>query len=185
MTDQPTSPPEQGVGDVAVHERRRRFSIVWIIPIVAILIGGWLAYTTIAEKGPTITIDFKTAEGLEAGKTKVKFKEVEIGLVENVIIKPDLSGVVVTASLSREVETHLSEKTRFWVVRPRFGAGGVSGLGTLVSGAYVEMDPGDKGAAAREFVGLEVPPLVRADTRGRKFDLVAEKLGSYSYGSPI
>ncbi len=84
MTDQPTSSPEAGVGDVAVQERRRRFSIVWIIPIVVVLVGGWLAYTTIAEKGPTITIDFKTAEGLEAGKTKVKFKEVEIGLVEDV-----------------------------------------------------------------------------------------------------
>jgi paraquat-inducible protein B len=185
MTDQPTSPPEGGVGDVVVQEKRRRFSIVWIIPIVVILVGGWLAYRTIAEKGPTITIDFKTAEGLEAGKTKVKFKEVEIGLVENVTIKPDLSGVVVTASLSKEVEAHLSGNTRFWVVRPRLGAGGVSGLGTLISGAYVEMDPGEKGATAKEFVGMELPPLVRAETRGKTFDLKAEKLGSFSYGSPI
>jgi paraquat-inducible protein B len=185
MTDQPTSPPEGGVGDVAVQERRRRFSIVWIIPIVVVLVGGWLAYRTIAEKGPTITIDFKTAEGLEAGKTKVKLKDVEIGLVENVAIKPDLSGVVVTASLSKELETHLSENTRFWVVRPRLGAGGVSGLSTLVSGAYVEMDPGEKGATAKEFVGLELPPLVRAETRGKTFDLKAEKLGSFSHGSPI
>ncbi len=185
MTDQPTSPPEGGVGDVVVQEKRRRFSIVWIIPIVVILVGGWLAYRTIAEKGPTITIDFKTAEGLEAGKTKGKFKEVEIGLVENVTIKPDLSGVVVTASLSKEVEAHLSGNTRFWVVRPRLGAGGVSGLGTLISGAYVEMDPGEKGPAAKEFVGMELPPLVRAETRGKTFDLKAEKLGSFSYGSPI
>jgi paraquat-inducible protein B len=185
MTDQHPSPPEQGVGDVAVQEKRRRFSIVWIIPIVVVLIGGWLAYRTIAEKGPTVTIDFKTAEGLEAGKTKVKFKDVEIGLVEDVTIKPDLSGVVVTASLSKEVEAHLSVKTRFWVVRPRLGAGGVSGLSTLVSGAYVEMDPGEKGAIAKEFVGLELPPLVRAETRGKTFNLKAEKLGSFSHGSPI
>ncbi len=185
MTDQPTSPPDVGVSDVAVQERRRRFSIVWIIPIVVVLVGGWLAYRTIAEQGPTITIDFKTAEGLEAGKTKVKFKDVEIGLVEDVAIKSDLSGVVVTASLSKGVESHLSDKTRFWVVRPRLGAGGISGLGTLVSGAYVEMDPGEKGAAAKEFVGLELPPLVRAETRGKTFDLKAEKLGSFSHGSPI
>ena len=135
MTDQHPSPPEQGVGDVAVQEKRRRFSIVWIIPIVVVLIGGWLAYKTIAEKGPTVTISFKTAEGLEAGKTKVKFKEVEIGLVEDVTIKQDLSGVVVTASLSKEVEAHLSVKTRFWVVRPRLGAGGVSGLRRLGASA--------------------------------------------------
>ncbi len=185
MTDRPTSLPEDGVADVAVQQRRRRLSIVWIIPIVAVLIGGWLAYTTIAEKGPTITIDFKTAEGLEAGKTKVKFKDVDIGLVESLALKPDLSGVVVTANLSKEIEAHLTETARFWVVRPRLGAGGVSGLSTLVSGAYVEMDPGDKGAAAREFVGLEVPPLVRAETRGKNFVLRAEKLGSFSRGAPI
>ena len=185
MTDQHTAQPEDGIGEVAVQERRRRFSIVWVIPIVVVLIGGWLAYTTIAARGPTITIDFKTAEGLEAGKTKVKFKDVEIGLVEDVTLKPNLSGVVVTASLSKETEAHLTDETRFWVVRPRLGAGGVSGLGTLVSGAYVEMDPGGKGAAARKFVGLELPPLVRLETRGKTFDLKAEKLGSYGYGAPI
>jgi len=184
------SPPRReddapDVADVAVQERRRRISFVWIIPVVAILIGGWLAYSTISEKGPTITIDFKTAEGLEAGKTKVKFKDVDIGQVESVTIKRDLSGVVVTASLSKEVSEHLTEATRFWVVRPRLGAGGVSGLGTLVSGAYIEMDPSGQGAEAREFIGLEIPPLVRSDSRGKKFDLKAESLGSFSYGAPI
>ena len=185
VTDRNASLPDDGVADVAVLERRRRISIVWIIPLVAILIGGWLAYRTIAEKGPTVTIDFKTAEGLEAGKTRVKFKDVEIGTVESVTIKPDLSGVSVTAALSKEVESYLTEKTRFWVVRPRLGAGGVSGLSTLVSGAYVEMDPGREGAEARTFVGLEIPPLVRADSRGKFFDLKAEKLGSFSYGAPV
>jgi paraquat-inducible protein B len=194
MSDQPTVPPDHSfdgpggpgsVDEVAVQERRRRFSIVWIIPIVVVLVGGWLAYTTIAEKGPTVTISFKTAEGLESGKTKVKFKDVEVGLVESVTIKPDLSGVTITAGLSKEVENHLTTETRFWVVRPRLGAGGVSGLGTLLSGAYVELDPGETGAPAKTFVGLELPPLVRAETQGKTFDLEAEKLGSFSYGSPI
>jgi len=185
MSEQHTAPPDDGVGEVAVQERRRRISIVWIIPIVAVLIGGWLAYRTIAEEGPTITIDFKTAEGLEAGKTKVKFKDVDIGMVQEVTIKPDLSGVVVTANLSKQVEKHLTDQTLFWVVRPRLGAGGISGLGTLISGAYVGMDPSEAGAAARHFVGLELPPLVRSETRGKAFDLKADKLGSYSYGAPI
>jgi paraquat-inducible protein B len=176
MSDQPTVPPDHSfdgpggpgsVDEVAVQERRRRFSIVWIIPIVVVLVGGWLAYTTIAEKGPTVTISFKTAEGLESGKTKVKFKDVEVGLVESVTIKPDLSGVTITAGLSKEVENHLTTETRFWVVRPRLGAGGVSGLGTLLSGAYVELDPGETGAPAKTFVGLELPPLVRAETQGK------------------
>jgi len=180
-------PPQRddGVPEVAVQERRRRISVVWIIPIVAVAIGGWLAYTTIAEKGPTVTIDFKTAEGLEAGKTKVKFKDVDIGQVESVAFNSDLSGVVVTANLSKDVEGHLTDSTRFWVVRPRLGAGGVSGLGTLVSGAYVAMDPGGEGKATRKFVGLEVPPLVHGDIRGRRFDLKSENLGTFSYGAPI
>jgi len=185
VTDQYAPPSEDGIGDVTVQERRRRFSIVWIIPVLVVVIGGWLAYKTLAEKGPTITIDFKTAEGLESGKTKVKFKDVEIGLVGDVTIKPDLSGVVVTVDLSKAVEAHLTEETRFWVVRPRLGAGGVSGLGTLVSGAYVEMDPGTKGASAKKFIGLELPPLIRSETRGKTFDLKADKLGSYGYGAPI
>lgn len=185
MTDHNAPPRDDAIPDVVVQERRRRLSFVWIIPIVALLIGGWLAYTTISEEGPTITIDFKTADGLEAGKTKVKFKDVDIGQVESVAFKPDLSGVVVTATLSKEVSKHLTDATRFWVVRPRFGAGGVSGLGTLVSGAYVEMDPGGEGESKRKFVGLEVPPLVRADSRGKEFDLKAEKLGTFSYGAPI
>ncbi len=107
----------EGVGnpEVAIQPRRRRISVVWIIPIVAILIGGWLAYTTISEKGPTITITFETAEGLEAGKTKVKLKDVEIGLVESIHFQPDLSGVIVTASLTKGAEPYLTDKTRFWV----------------------------------------------------------------------
>jgi paraquat-inducible protein B len=186
VTEQDTSKSEgAGAPEVAIQPRRRRISVVWIIPIVAILIGGWLAYTTISEKGPTITIAFETAEGLEAGKTKVKFKDVEIGVVESINFQPELSGVIVTASLSKETEPYLTDKTRFWVVRPRLGAGGVSGLGTLVSGAYVELDPSDEGQPTKTFVGLEEPPLVLIDTPGRKFDLTAESLGSYSAGSPI
>ncbi len=186
MTEQDTSRSEgAGAPEVAIQPRRRRISIVWIIPIVAVLIGGWLAYTTISEKGPTITIAFETAEGLETGKTKVKLKDVEIGVVESIDFQPDLSGVIVTASLRKEMEPHLTENTRFWVVRPRFGAGGISGLGTLVSGAFVEIDPSDEGQPTRAFVGLEEPPLVLADTLGTKFDLTAESLGSFSAGSPL
>jgi paraquat-inducible protein B len=106
-------------------------------------------------------------------------------MVESIQFRPDLSGVIVTVSLHKEVEPYLTEKTRFWVVRPRFGAGGISGLGTLVSGAYVEIDPSDEGQPAKAFVGLEEPPLVRADSLGTKFDLTAESLGSYSTGSPV
>jgi paraquat-inducible protein B len=167
-----------------VLRKSRGFSLVWLVPLVAAAIGIWLAVTTIAGKGPVVEVSFVTAGGLEAGKTQVKFRDVNVGLVEDVQVAPDLSGVIVTLSLAHSFEPHLNENTRFWVVRPRVGTGGVSGLDTLLSGAYVEVDPGD-GAPRRDFVGLEEPPLIRSDAAGTEFQLMAENLGSVTRGAPI
>jgi paraquat-inducible protein B len=112
----------------AVVQSKRQISIVWIVPIVAILIGGWLAYKAISERGPTITIVFESAEGLEAGKSKIKYKDVDIGQVEKISLSKDLSGVVVTAVLVKQAEQYLTENTRFWIVRARIGATGATGL---------------------------------------------------------
>ncbi len=122
--------------------RGRKFSGVWIIPLLAVAIGAWMVIHTALTEGPTITIDFKTAEGLEAGKTKIRLLSHQIGLVEAVVLKADVSGVTATVKLEPEAKPLLREDTRFWVVRARVGAGGVSGLGTLLSGAYIEMAPG-------------------------------------------
>ena len=149
----------------AVVQRKKQISIVWLVPIVAILIGGWLAYKGLTEKGPEVTISFKSAEGLEAGKTKLKYKDVEMGQVQTIRFNADLSKVLVTAELVKEAEPHLTESTRFWVVRPRVTASGVSGLGTLFSGAYIGMDPGKEGPPTRKFEGLEEPPVVTRDMR--------------------
>jgi paraquat-inducible protein B len=169
----------------AVVKPKKSVSIVWIVPLVALLIGGWLAYKAITEKGPTITITFKSAEGLEAGKTKIKFKDVAVGQVEEIRLSPDLSQVVVTAQLTRDTKDYLSENTRFWVVRARVAGGGVSGLGTLFSGAYIGMDPGKPGKMARSFEGLETPPIVTTDVPGRHFMLKAETRGSLDVGDPV
>ncbi len=169
----------------AVVKPKKSISIVWIVPLVALLIGGWLAYKAITEKGPTITITFKSAEGLEAGKTKIKFKDVEVGQVEEIHLSPDLSHVIVTAQLTRDAKDYLTENTRFWVVRARVVGGGVSGLGTLFSGAYIGMDPGKPGNTARSFKGLETPPIVTTDLPGRHFMLKAERLGSLDVGKPV
>ena len=120
--------------EVAVATRDG-FSIVWIIPLIAVLIGGWLAYKTISEMGPTIMITFSHGEGLEEGKTKIKYKSVEVGTVERVEISKDLSQVMVTATMHKATEPHWTTNTRFWVVRPRMGFSGISGLETGVSGA--------------------------------------------------
>jgi paraquat-inducible protein B len=169
----------------AVVQTKKSFSIVWVVPIVAMVIGGWLVYKALSEKGPTITITFDSAEGLEAGKTKLKYKDVEVGQVESIRLAKDLGQVEVTAELVKGAEDWLSENTRFWIVRARVAAGQVSGLGTLFSGVYIGIDPGKRGKTARTFKGLEIPPIVTADLPGRHFLLRAQKLGSLHIGSPI
>jgi len=164
---------------------KRQFSIVWLIPLVAALIGAWLAYKTLSEKGPTITITFETAEGLEAGKTKIKYKDVEIGQVESISLSKDLSHVILTANLVKQAEQYLSENTRFWVVRARVTASQISGIGTIFSGAYIGIDPGKPGKAARAFKGLETPPILMTGVAGKTFVLQADKLGSIDVGVPV
>jgi paraquat-inducible protein B len=181
--------PEPGAPDLpeAVAVPRRRFTpqLIWIVPIVAVLVGGWLAVRAILERGPVITITFKTAEGLEAGKTKIKYKDVEIGLVKTITLSPDRKGIVVTAELAKETEGFLREDTRFFVVRPRVTAGGVSGLGTLLSGAYIGIDIGKSRETRRNYVGLEIAPMITGDEPGRQFVLRAENLGSTDVGTLV
>ena len=169
----------------AAVQTKRQISIVWLIPVIAMLIGSWLAYKGLSEKGPTVTISFESADGLEAGKTKVKYKDVEIGQVETIRFNADLSRVLVTAELVKEAGPYLKENTRFWVVRPRVTASGVSGLGTIFSGAYIGMDPGKEGESARRFQGLEIPPVVTTGMPGRDFLLKANTLGSLDIGAPV
>jgi paraquat-inducible protein B len=165
--------------------RRGRVSIVWLIPLVALAIGGWLAYKTYSEQGPTITITFPSAAGLEAGKTKVKFKDVDVGQVTAIDVTPDLKGVRVTAQLRLGAASFLTEHTRFWVERPRITASQVTGLETLLSGAYIAMDPVTEGRPARGFQGLKEPPLFTTSEPGKRFVLRAPSLGSLNIGSPV
>jgi paraquat-inducible protein B len=185
MNEENNNAPDLQSLPQAVVQRKKQISIVWLVPIIAILIGGWLAYKGLTEKGPIVTISFESAEGLEAGKTKLKYKDVEIGQVQTIRFNVDLSRVLVTAELVKEAEPYLTENTRFWVVRPRVSASGVSGLGTLFSGAYIGMDPGREGKPASRFEGLEIPPLVTTATPGREFLLRANALGSLDVGSPV
>jgi paraquat-inducible protein B len=170
---------------VARPHRRSSLSLVWAIPLVAALIGGWLAVKTYLERGPTITVTFKTAEGLEANKTRVKYKDVEIGEVKAIRLADDRSNVEVTIELAKYVTPMLVADSRFWVVRPRIGAGGVSGLGTLFSGAYIGMDVGKSSEKRRQFVGLEQQPIVAENEPGRSFVLRSQNLGSLNVGDPL
>ena len=164
----------------------RSWQAVWIIPLIAALIGGWLAVRNLYEHGPTITIQFQSAEGIEARKTRIKHNEVDIGMVRSVRLSPDRNSAIVTAEMAREVSSgFLVEDTHFWVVRPRIAGGQVSGLGTLLGGAYIGADPGKSTEERREFVGLESPPAVTSGLPGRQFVVSTEDLGSLDIGSPL
>jgi len=169
----------------ALVQTKRSFSIIWVVPIIALLIGGWLTFKAMTEKGPVITITFETAEGLEAGKTKIKFKDVEVGKVTEIALNEDQSGVVVTAEMTKDSKRYLTEKTTFWVVRATVAAGKVSGLGTLLSGAYIGVNPSAEGDKTKHFKGLEKPPLITAGMPGRHFVLQSKELGSLDRGSPV
>ena len=164
---------------------RFAFSIVWVIPLVAALIGAWLAWKAISERGPVITLVFKSAEGLEPGKTAIKYRDVEVGKVADVALSEDRTSVVVTAEMRDGTEDWLVKDTRFWVVRPRVVAGNISGLGTLLSGSYIGMDVGSSSERKHKFRGLDVPPILTSDLQGRRFALKGEDLGSLDVGSPI
>jgi paraquat-inducible protein B len=160
-------------------------SLVWVIPLIAALIGVGLVVKSVLEKGPTITITFISAEGLEPGKTKVKYKDVDIGFVKSIRLAKNHSRVNVEVQLTKEAEDFAVKDSRFWVVRPRIGASGVSGLGTLLSGAYIGVDGGRATETQTQFVGLESPPAVTVDQKGRQFTLRGESLGSIDIGSPV
>ena len=171
---------------VQAHTRRRRVPVIWIIPIVAIAIGGWLAWNTLSKEGPTITISFDTAEGLQAGQSQLKFKEITLGTVQSLDLTPDHSHVLVRIKTTRQAEPLLTDTTVFWVVKPRLFAGNVSGLDTLLSGSYVGMMPAETaGKPQREFTGREDPPVLQANVPGHIFLLKAARLGSISLGSPV
>lgn len=182
--DQMKAPLPDQVPEALVRPPRR-FGLVWVIPMVAALVGIGLAVKAIHQAGPSVTITFKSAEGLEAGKTRIKYKDVVIGKVDTIRLSDDLNQVTVIADLQKEMEDYLTENTRFWVVRARVAAGEVSGLSTLFSGAYIGFEPGKSGAAADRFVGLEAPPAVTIDTPGSQFNLRAKRLGSLDIGSPV
>lgn len=164
----------------------RSLQLIWLIPIAAAILGGYILVKSAWEQGPTITIRFQSGEGIEAGKTRIKHKAVDIGTVTRVALSGDRKSVIVTADIDRaSAGGFLVEDTRFWVVRPRIAGGQVSGLGTLLAGSYIGSDPGKSANERRHFEGLETPPPITSDLPGRQFTLAADALGSLDIGSPV
>lgn len=180
----PVPPAEFAVPRVA---RRRNWlpSLVWLIPLIAALVGLTLLAKILTDRGPQIEVSFNTAEGLEAGKTAVRYKNVQIGVVKSLSLAKDRSKVLVTLQLVKDAAGFTTTDTRYWVVRPRLDTTGISGLGTLLSGAYIAADPGVADTEASAFQGLETPPIVTRDASGKQFMLQAVDVGSLDIGSPV
>jgi paraquat-inducible protein B len=186
MTDTPRQSEIPDIPAAVIESKRHRsIQLVWIIPIVAAIIGASLAIKSFMDRGPVITITFKSGEGLEAGKTKIKYKDVQIGLVKGIAIAKDRSHVIVTAELTKESEGLLMADTRFWVVRARISAGTVSGLETLMGGSHIGVDVGVSKEPSLAFTGLERPPIVTMDLPGHQYVLHAADIGSLDVGSPL
>lgn len=168
-----------------VPKKRKRFSVVWIIPLAAAIVALGIAVQRILMEGPTITIIFVKAEGIEGGKTFVKYKEVEIGHVTKVKLSADFQKVVVTAKVDKSAAGLLVEDTKFWIEQPRASLSGISGIGTLLSGNYIGLEPGKSKKERHAFTGLEVPPAITFDVPGRRFILKSPTLGSIGNGSPL
>src|SRR5258705_3587808 len=168
-----------------VPKKSTRFSLVWCIPIVAALVGAWVAVTRVLSEGHKITIVMKSAEGLEAGKTKIHYSGVDIGTVTTVELSKDHKHVTMTAQMAPKTESFLVEDTKFWVVRPRISGANVTGLGTLISGAYIGVEIGSSKDDRRDFVALETPPVITGGIPGRFFILKTPDLGSLDTGTPL
>jgi paraquat-inducible protein B len=185
MTDEKKPELGEGLPEPVVRRRRVNASLIWLVPIVAALIGLSLVISAWMQQGPTISISFQSAEGLDPGKTVVKYKDVVIGKVTTIRLSPDRRRVVVKVDLEKSAAGIAVSDTRFWVVRPRIGLGGVSGIDTLLSGSFIGVDVGDSKDEQTDFVGLETPPSVTHDAQGKSFILHAGDLGSLDIGSPV
>ncbi|MGZ5634385.1 MAG: PqiB family protein [Burkholderiales bacterium] len=168
-----------------VPRKSTRISAVWIVPIVAAIVGVGIAIQSILSEGPTITVVFKSAEGIEADKTFIKYKDVNIGQVTAVQLSEDYAKVDVRAKIAKSAAGLMVEDAEFWIVRPRITLSGISGLSTLLSGNYIGFEAGKSDKTQRSFTGLEVPPVVTGGAPGRQFALKADDLGSLGIGSPI
>jgi paraquat-inducible protein B len=185
MSVAPTPPSEEELPTPVVQNRRWIPRLVWLVPIAAAVIGISLLVRNWVDEGPRITISFLSGEGVQVGKTLVKYRDVTVGRVSAVVLSADHKTVVVSADLSKDAANLLKADTQFWIVRPRIGVGSVSGLDTLLSGAYIGMKTGAATGRERQFVGLENPPALSHGPRGREIQLHAARAGSLAIGAPV
>ena len=185
-----SNPSSSPIGDAnripPAEQRRRRFAAIWLIPVIALVVTAYLGIRSYATHGPLITIVLKTADGISSGQTQVKYKAVTVGTVEDIALLPDRSAIVVKVRMAAAADSMLTDHARFWVVRPRLNAANISSLSTLVSGTYIQLEPGAPGGIdQRQYLGLDNPPDVAPDEPGTQYTLKADNLGSINAGSSV
>jgi len=173
---------ENKKGDAKI-QKIKSWSPVWIFPIVTALIGAWILFYHFSHQGPQVVLITTNAEGIEGGKTTIKSRSVDVGIVETAVLSDDLHHVRITARLNSGMEKLLRQDSVFWVVKPQIGRDGVSGLGTLLSGAYIELQPGSQGEHLEQYPLLDAPPLAPPDAKGIRITLDSKKAGQLNAGN--
>ena len=176
---------EQPIAVTPELRAAQRWNVVWVVPILALLIGGWMLYRNISSKGPEVRIRFETAEGIFAGTTELRCRSVSVGKVSRVELTEDLQSVLVYCTLDSAYGHLLRKGSRFWVVRPRVSAADISGLGTLITGVYIEMEPGTGPKGPTKWKGRETPPSTSRSVPGLRLTLLSDEAGSLTVGSPL
>lgn len=176
---------QQQQGPKAHITKQRKVSTVWLIPLVALLMGGWMLYEYISRSGPEITLVMKDASSIEVGKTLIKSRNVKVGVVTDVKLSEGYDHIVLKATMDKDAERMLKEDTLFWVVKPRIGKEGITGLDTLLSGSYIEIQPGQAPTPKFEYKVLDLPPVAPPDAKGLRVILAHDKAGKLSVGDPV
>ncbi|MFU8892207.1 MAG: intermembrane transport protein PqiB [Luteolibacter sp.] len=177
--------PDPDLAPTPTFHAAQRWNAVWVVPIIALLVGIWMIWQHVRSHGPVANVSFETADGIVAGKTEVRCRSVRVGFVKSVDLSHDLNSVTVRLQMDPETRQLLTEGSRFWVVRPRVSGTDISGLGTLLTGAYIELDPGTGPEGSLDFVGLEVPPATISSIPGLRLRLNADQAASLVAGSPV
>ncbi len=179
------APTESQAPPPPAFRAAQRWNVVWVIPIIAVLVGMWMIWQHVRSHGPVVSVSFETADGIIAGKTEVRCRSVRVGFVKSVDLSDDLNSVTVRLQMDPDTRNLLPEGSRFWVVRPRVSGTDISGLGTLLTGAYIELDPGTGQESSLVFEGLESPPATISSIPGLRLRLNADQAASLVAGSPV
>ncbi|BCN23760.1 intermembrane transport protein PqiB [Vibrio alfacsensis] len=164
---------------------KKQVSAIWIVPILALAMGAWMLFQYVTSTGPQITLKLPTAEGIEVGKTEIKALNVKVGVITDVKLSKDYDHIIATAQMNKDAKRMLSEDSMFWVVKPRIGRDGVSGLETLLSGAYIQLQPGNSKIVKEHFNVLDIPPVAAPDAEGLRLVLTHREAGKLGVGDPV